>query len=182
MRCRSFLLVLSSARTRSSDKENKIRTKIFKKSEPNFACQYLATNICSTFADRKQMWCKLNPNIAWPKHLLLGPCSSKGSTKSKSFCHQHSHKNLPTLSALLNCLPFCCEARILDFILSVITHMMLMQVLAEWLLGHVNPTFSLFANWFLAWMKVLGWQGWCQQRSISGKFGTKFGFYPNLWQ
>ena len=131
MRCRSFLLVLSSARTRSSDKENKIRTKIYQQSEPNIACQYLATNICSTFADRKQMWCKLNPNIAGPKHLLLGPCSSKGSTKSKSFCHQHSHKNLPTLSALLNCLPFCCEARILDFILSVITHMMLMQVLAE---------------------------------------------------
>ena len=51
MRCRSFLLVLSSANTRSSDGEDKVRKNYSGKSEPNIARKYLATNICITAAD-----------------------------------------------------------------------------------------------------------------------------------
>ena len=51
MRCRSFLLVLSSARTRSSDKEDKVRTKISQNPSQILLANIFPLIFASLFAD-----------------------------------------------------------------------------------------------------------------------------------
>ena len=80
IRCRSFLLVLSSASTRSSDRENKIRTKISRKWIQKllanmwpliFATLLQIVSSNEKNAIKAKMRRKSKPNIASTKHLLL---------------------------------------------------------------------------------------------------------------
>ena len=90
MRCRSFLLVLSSANTRSSDTEDKVRKNYSGKSEPNIARKYFATNICITAADRV-LWQRghnQDKNVVQikSKYCLTKTSALWTETKSKSLC------------------------------------------------------------------------------------------------
>ena len=70
MRCRSFLLVLSSASTRSSDSWDSIKAQC-PKNEPSICRHYLAYNISSAFQIVENGYnLKHGPNNLKPKHFI----------------------------------------------------------------------------------------------------------------
>ena len=180
IRCRSFLLVLSSASTRSSDRENKIRTKISRKWIQKllanmwpliFATLLQIVSSNEKNAIKAKMRRKSKPNIASTKHLLLEYWQQE-QILLLALRWKSAHISNPELI-----LPFCFKFLLGHCQLSIAYKGRLIQIV--WLLG--LPAF-LPIGFFLNEGFLGGWHRWCGQRSISGKFGTKFGFYTNLWQ
>ena len=125
-------------------------------------------------AIKAKMRRKSKPNIASTKHLLLEYWQQE-QILLLALRWKSAHIGIPELI-----LPFCFKVH--NSSLDIVSYQLRAKVASFKLFGCLDfqPFCQLVS--FLNEGFFGGWHRWCGQRSISGKFGTKFGFYTNLWQ
>ena len=125
-------------------------------------------------AIKAKMRRKSKPNIASTKHLLLEYWQQE-QILLLALRWKSAHIGNPELI-----LPFCFKVH--NSSLDIVSYQLRTKVASFKLFGCLDfqPFCQLVS--FLNEGFFGGWHRWCGQRSISGKFGTKFGFYTNLWQ